>query len=626
MGVMSSSVDLEPAVFRASQQDGRYPRPQLVRPSWTELSGDWAFAFDDDDIGLAARWFADPQFDRSIQVPFPFESAASGIQDTGFHKVAWYSRAFDDNDLADAGFFAGQRLHVHFGAVDYRASVWVDGTFLGSHEGGHTPFSFDITDAVVSGLPEHTIVVRAEDDPLDVTQPRGKQDWRVDPHSIWYHRTSGIWQPVWLEVTNPLAVTLVHWVADLPDASVRVRVDLSRRPAAGTTVSFSLSFDGVPLTHATVAVTATTQSFTLALPVQMNGQAYEELLWTPESPRLIDATLTVRTGSSPHAQGTVVDVVHSYLGLRSAAIAQGRFLLNDRPYYVRSVLQQGYWPESHLASPSPEALRRDVELIKELGFNATRVHQKIEDPRFLYWTDRLGLLVWGETPGAFEFGATAVQRMLAEWTEVIERDLSHPSLVTWVPLNESWGVQHIAHNPAQQNYARALVALTRTLDPSRPVISNDGWEHVDSDILSVHDYESAGDILRERYSDEHAKHALLRNLGPAGRRLLLPGQDIGERPVMLTEFGGISFATHYTDSDAWGYSSAQTAEEFLDRMDAVVSAVHASSFLAGFCYTQLTDTLQETNGLLDENRMPKAPVWQLRAIVTQTAPAMPALD
>ncbi|TFD85444.1 glycoside hydrolase family 2 [Cryobacterium lactosi] len=623
---MSSSVDLEPAVFRASQQDGRYPRPQLVRPSWAELSGEWGFAFDDADIGLTARWFADPQFDRKIQVPFPFESAASGIQDTGFHKVAWYSRTFDDIDLAEAGFFAGQRLHVRFGAVDYRASVWVDGTFLGQHEGGHTPFSFDITDAVVSGLSEHTIVVRAEDDPLDVTQPRGKQDWRVDPHSIWYHRTSGIWQPVWLESTNPLAVTLVHWVPDLPNASVRVRVDLSRRPAPGTTVSLSLSFDGVPLSDTTVAVTATTQSFTLAVPVQMNGQAYEELLWTPESPRLIDATLTVRTGSTSHVQGTAVDVVHSYLGLRSAAVARGRFLLNDRPYYVRSVLQQGYWPESHLASPSPEALRRDVELIKELGFNATRVHQKIEDPRFLYWTDRLGLLVWGETPGAFEFGATAVQRMLAEWTEVIERDLSHPSLVTWVPLNESWGVQHIAHNPAQQNYARALAALTRTLDPSRPVISNDGWEHIDSDILSVHDYESSGDILRERYSDEHAKHALLGDLGPAGRRLLLPGQEIGERPVMLTEFGGISFATQYTDSDAWGYSSAQTADDFLERMDAVVSAVHTSAFLAGFCYTQLTDTLQETNGLLDENRMPKAPMRHLRAIVTQSAPATPALD
>ena len=622
---MSITVDLA-SPFRASQQDGRYPRPQLVRPEWTELGGAWGFAFDDDDAGLAARWFSDARFDRVIQVPFPFESAASGIHDTGFHPVIWYSRSFDGSDLDLAGHTPGRRLHLRFGAVDYRASVWVDGTFLGQHEGGHTPFSFDITDALDPGRAEHSLVVRAEDDPLDVTQPRGKQDWRVDPHSIWYHRTSGIWQPVWLESTGSLAVTLLHWMPDLPTATVRVRIDLSRRPAPGTTVSIDLSVDGAALAHSTARVTATTQCVTIALPVQANGQAYEELLWSPESPRLVDATVTVRTGVSPDAHGTIADAVHSYLGLRSAATAQGRFLLNDRPYYVRSVLQQGYWPDSHLASPSPDALRRDVELIKELGFNAARVHQKIEDPRFLYWTDRLGLLVWGETPGAFEFGSTAVRRMLAEWTEAIERDLSHPSLVTWVPLNESWGVQHIAHDPAQQNYARALVSLTRTLDPSRPVISNDGWEHVDSDILSVHDYESSGAILAARYADDDAKRRLLADLGPAGRRLLLPGQEIGERPVMVTEFGGISFATHYADSDAWGYSSAQTPADFLDRLDAVVGALDTSSFLAGFCYTQLTDTLQETNGLLDDNRVPKAPMHRLRAVITQSAPTAPPQD
>jgi beta-galactosidase/beta-glucuronidase len=616
---MSTTVDLSTAAFRASRQDGRYPRPQLVRADWTELGGDWGFAFDDADAGLAGRWFDDPRFERSIQVPFPFESAASGIHDTGFHPVVWYSRSFGAGELARAAHSSARRLHLHFGAVDYRASVWVDGSFVGAHEGGHTPFSFDVTDALSPGREEHSLVVRAEDDPADVTQPRGKQDWRLDPHSIWYHRTSGIWQPVWLESTNPLAVTLLHWVPDLPTASVRVRIDLSRRPEPGTTVALNLTVDGKPLAHTITGLTATTQSLVLALPVQVNGQAYEELLWSPESPTLIDATVTVRTGATTDTAGVVEDVVHSYLGLRSAATARGRFLLNDRPYYVRSVLQQGYWPESHLAAPSADALRRDVELIKELGFNATRVHQKIEDPRFLYWTDRLGLLVWGETPGAFEFGATAVRRMLAEWAEAIERDLSHPSIVTWVPLNESWGVQHIAHDPAQQHYARALVALTRTLDPSRPVISNDGWEHLDSDILSVHDYEYAGETLRARYSDDEAKGRLLAGPGPAGRRLLLPGQGVGERPVMLTEFGGISFATRYTDDDAWGYSSAKTADDFLERVNAVVAAVHESSFLAGYCYTQLTDTLQETNGLLDENRTPKAPIHRLRAIITQSA-------
>jgi hypothetical protein len=197
---------------------------------------------------------------------------------------------------------------------------------------------------------------------------------------------------------------------------------------------------------------------------------------------------------------------------------------------------------------------------------------------------------------------------------VIERDLSHPSIVTWVPLNESWGVQHIEHDPAMRAFARALVSITRTLDGSRPVISNDGWEHVDSDIISVHDYESSGAVLAKRYSDDDAKERLLDGFGPAGRRILLDGQQVGERPVMLTEFGGISFATRYADTDAWGYSSASGADDFVARLRAVVGALDESTFLAGYCYTQLADTLQETNGLVSDDRVPKAPIEVLRAI------------
>ncbi|MGY4859237.1 sugar-binding domain-containing protein [Cryobacterium sp. AP23] len=607
-----------PSDFRASRQDGRYPRPQLVRRHWHELAGPWEFAFDDADAGQAGRWYAQPRFDRTIQVPFPFESSASGINDTGFHPVVWYARRFGTAELGEAGYGTdapgGQRLHLRFGAVDYRARVWVDGSFVGEHEGGHTPFSFDITDILDPAVAEHTVVVRAEDDPLDAAQPRGKQDWRLDPHVIWYHRTSGIWQPVWLEATAATAVTLLHWTPDLVAGTVRVRVDLARRPPAGSVLSYALSFDGMPVAEASHTVSEATATTTITLPAQANGQAYEELLWSPEHPRLLDATVTLSTG------GAVVDEVQSYLGLRSAAVAGGRFLLSNRPYFVRSVLQQGYWPTSHLASPTPEALRRDVELIKELGFNATRVHQKIEDPRFLYWADRLGLLVWGEAPGAFAFSAAAVRRTTAEWTAALERDHSHPSIVTWVPINESWGVPHIAHDPAQAAFARALVELTRTLDPSRPVVSNDGWEHVDSDILTVHDYDADGETLGARYLDDAALARLLGGTGPAGRLLVLPGQELTGRPVMLSEFGGISFPREDADADSWGYSSAISTDDFLGRLAAVLGAVHDSGVLAGFCYTQLTDTLQETNGLLDETRTAKAPMNRLRAIITGDRP------
>jgi len=601
--------------FRASRQNGDYPRPQLVRSRWRELDGPWRFSFDDDDRGLAERWHLAADFGRTIVVPYPFESPASGIADTGFHRVVWYSRTVTADDLAASGFgnarAAGDsRLLLHFGAVDYRAMVWLDGVYLGSHEGGQTPFSFDITAALDHTSDEHVLVVRAEDDPADVAQPRGKQDWRLDPHSIWYHRTTGIWQPVWLEAAPSDGVRLLHFTPDVPAGTVSVRVDLGREPQPGSTVEISLDYEGRAVGELTLPASASTHGV-IEVTEQRNGQAYEELLWSPENPRLIDATVVVRA-----PLGEVVDTVASYLGLRSASWGGGRFLLNNRPYFVRSVLNQGYWPASHLASPTPDSLRADIVLTKELGFNATRLHQKIEDPRFLYWADRLGLLVWAETPGAFEFSSVAATRLLTEWTAVIERDLSHPSIVTWVPLNESWGVQHIEHSPAMRAFARALVSVTRTLDGSRPVVSNDGWEHVDSDIITVHDYESSGVVLKKRYADDDAKDRLLDGFGPAGRRILLDGQQTGERPVMLTEFGGISFATRYVDPDAWGYSQAAGPDDFVARLHAVVDALAESTFLAGYCYTQLTDTLQETNGLLSDDRVPKAPIDVLRAIFT----------
>jgi beta-galactosidase/beta-glucuronidase len=604
-GALSSDV-------RASRQDGDYPRPQLVRPAWHELGGDWGFEFDDDDVGEAGRWYAAPEFTRTIRVPFPFESADSGIHDTGFHPVIWYSRGFGVDELSAAGFGAGapgaERLHLRFGAVDYRARVWVDGSFVGEHEGGQTPFSFDITDVLDPTSAEHTVVVRAEDDPLDAAQPRGKQDWQLEPHVIWYHRTSGIWQPVWLETTNPTAVTVLHWTPDLVAGTVQVRVDLTRRPPAGSTLSYALSYEGTPVAAASHTVAEATATSVITLAGQANGQSATELLWSPEQPRLLDATVTLSIG------GHILDEVQSYLGLRSSAVGGGRFLLNDRPYFVRSVLEQGYWPTSHLASPTPGALRRDVELIKELGFNACRVHQKIEDPRFLYWADRLGLLVWGEAPGAFAFSPAAVRRTTAEWVAALERDHSHPCIVTWVPINESWCVPHLDRDPAQAAFARSLADLTRALDPSRPVISNDGWEHVNSDILTVHDYEADGRLLGARYRDGTAVERMLAGAEPAGRRLL-SGQDPAGLPVMLTEFGGIAFAHRDAEPGSWGYSSATSTDDFLARLAAVVSAAAGSTALAGFCYTQLTDTLQEANGLLDDTREAKAPIGALRAII-----------
>lgn len=413
------------AKVRASLQDGSYPRPQLLRQRWADLSGPWTFAIDDDHTGRASGWHTSTGFDRTIQVPFPPESAASGIGDPTPHSVFWYQREVTAAELAVAGHEPGRRLLLNFGAVDYRCEVWVDGIPVGGHTGGHTPFSLDVTHALAD-TETHSIVVRAHDDPRDVAQPRGKQDWQDEPHAIWYHRTSGIWQPVWLESVPPVAVRVLHWTTDLLRASVTARIVLSERPSAETPVEVELSFDGRRIARVATETSEPELEVTLQLPDVINGQGYHAMLWQPDRPSLIDATVMVGD-----------DVVASYLGLRTVGVEGGQFMLNGEPCYLRSVLSQGYWPESHLAAPSAEALRREVELVKELGFNAARLHQKYEDPRLLFWADRLGLLLWGEAPAALSFNSTAVERTVAEWLAVVERDYSHPSIVAWVPLNET---------------------------------------------------------------------------------------------------------------------------------------------------------------------------------------------
>jgi beta-galactosidase/beta-glucuronidase len=603
------TIEVPYETFRASRQDGSYPRPQLVREHWVDLGGEWSLRFDDESVGLGERWFRPEElvrFDRTIVVPFPPESAASGVGDTGFHPVVWYER-----DVSIAGvttptaMAAGERVLLHFGAVDYRSSVWLNGTLLGHHEGGHTPFSFDITDAISDERGDiQSLVVRAEDDPLDVAQPRGKQDWQVDPHVIWYHRTTGIWQPVWLEAVPAVSIAHVAWTPNVPGGSVRLDVELNRRPLPGTTLTVALRFEGELLAEQRVRLDAHRVEVSIPIPRQINGQHYEELLWSDRKPRLIDATITVAD-----------DTVYSYFGLRSVAVEAGHFLLNDRPVFLRSVLNQGYWPDSHLAAPSADALRAEVQLIKDLGFNSARMHQKIEDPRFLYWADRLGLLVWEEMPSAYEFSTTAARRVTAEWSDVLRRDSSHPSIVTWVPLNESWGVQHIAHEPRVREFARSLYHLTKSLDGSRPVVSNDGWEHLDSDIWSIHDYEASGEVMTARYADAASVAKLFSGLGPAGRRLRLSDEADRGQPVMLTEFGGIKFAPSTHLGDEWGYSSANSPGDFADRLGSLLRAVHSSEVLAGYCYTQLTDTGQETNGVLTAGREPKLPIEQIREIM-----------
>lgn len=587
-----------------------HPRPQLTRPDWIDLGGTWEFAYDDSGQGFDAGWQERADvYTHTIQVPFPPESSASGIGDTSFHPIVWYRRTFHVSPANKE-----KRLLLHCGAVDYRASVWVNGQLVATHEGGQTPFSADITSALRAGE-QQVLVIRAQDMPQDLTQPRGKQDWMDQPHEIWYDRTTGIWQPIWLEAVAPTHISHLRWTPDLDRGVLGFSVNLQMHEQTDLRLRVQLSLHGATLADDIYTVLGTVVERQIAFD-RAGMMSREKLLWTPEHPNLVEATLTLLTGNE------VVDEVQSYVGLRSVATDTGHFLLNGYPYYLRLVLEQGYWPASHLAAPDAEALRHEVELVKALGFNGVRIHQKVEDPRFLYWCDQLGLLVWGEMANAYVFSPTAMERLTREWIEVLDRDYSHPCIVTWVPLNESWGVPALARDPAQRHYVQALYYLTKALDPTRPVIGNDGWEHVVSDIVSIHDYAFDGATLRERYGSLEAVQRTLREVQPGNRSVVLPGYQHTHEPIMLTEFGGISYRPQ--PSTAWfGYGTVTDADAFLSRYRELVDAILESPAIAGFCYTQLTDTQQETNGLLTANREPKFAMATVRSITDRPSASVP---
>ncbi len=578
-----------------------YPRPQLRRDNWTSLNGLWEFAADE-----AGAWM-DPrsvEWSMKITVPFSPETKASGLGLQGFLPVVWYRRSFDRPKMAQ-----GERLLLHFGAVDYCADVWVNGTKVCSHQGGYTPFDADISEALREEGPQQ-IVVCAHDDPLDLAKPRGKQDWKEKPHSIWYVRTTGIWQSVWMEVTPAAYIHVIRWTSNLKRWEIGLEAHVGGVRREGLRLAVVLTVGDLVLADDVYSVVAGEVHRQIALSDPGVDDSRNELLWSPDSPTIIEARLELRD-----EQGLVIDRVQSYTAVRSIAVQGDRFTLNGRPLLLRLVLDQGYWPESGLTAPNDAALLKDVLLAKRLGFNGVRKHQKIEDPCYLYWADRAGLLVWEEMPSAYRHTKRSIERLTREWMEVLNRDNSHPCIVAWVPLNESWGVPDLPQSFAQRNYVQALYHLTKTLDPTRPVIGNDGWESVATDILGIHDYDNQPERIRRRYREEDVESRLLSRERPGGRLLVVDAnKEMGFacQPIVLSEFGGIAYS-HTTDGSDWGYSRSNSSQELLTAYKALLEVVRSLPTLAGFCYTQFADTYQEANGLLYANREPKASFEELSA-------------
>jgi beta-galactosidase/beta-glucuronidase len=578
-----------------------YPRPQLQREAWLSLDGPWDFAFDP-----AGEWQTPEAvvFDRTIRVPFAPETPLSGIDDRGFYNVVWYRRTFAHPKLA-----ADQCLLLHFGAVDYTATVWVNGQPAVTHEGGYTPFFVDITH-FLTGSGEQTIVVRAEDDPLDLAKPRGKQDWQEQAHSIWYWRTTGIWQSVWMETVRKTHIASICWMPNMARWELGLDVHIADFVRDHLFLTVRLEAGGRQLAHDTYHLTTQELHRQIAFADPGIDDYRNELLWSPSNPTLIQATLELRD-----RVGNLLDQVQSYTAMRSISLLGNRFVLNGKPVQLQLVLDQGYWQDGGLTAPDDEALRRDVELVKAMGFNGVRKHQKIENPRFLYWADRLGLFVWEEMPSTYRFSPESVRRLTTQWAEAIQRDRSHPCIIAWVPFNESWGVPDLPDSPSQVHCVQALYHLTKTLDPTRPVIGNDGWEAAATDIVAIHDYDPDPGRIATRYGGGEASvEQMLRNERPGHKLLMLEGFQYSGQPLMLTEFGGIAFSKDLAHT--WGYSRARTAQQFADQYARLLHAVRPLPLLAGFCYTQFTDTYQEANGLLYMDRTPKFPLEEI-AVATR---------
>lgn len=585
-----------------------YPRPQLRREHWTSLDGPWEFAFDPE---MRWRTPADvPAWPLTIQVPYAPECAMSGIGDTGYHRACWYRREFEVKDL-QSHLQRGGRVLLHLGAVDYQARVWINDTKVATHEGGHTPFSADITFTLNKTAPQ-VITVWAEDDPHDLEKPRGKQDWKLEPHGIWYPRTTGIWQTVWIECVPATYLQSMRWVPNIDRWEIAFSATTAGQACEDLAIRVQLACGERPLADDTYRIIDNEVTRRIGLSDPGIDDYRNELLWSPERPTLIHARIQLLRGNE------VIETLQSYTALRSIGVQREKILLNGRPYSMRLVLDQGYWPESFMTAPSDEALRRDVELAKAMGFNGVRKHQKLEDPRYLYWADTLGLLVFGEMPSAYRFTQRSVRRLLREWTEAIERDISHPCVVIWVPFNESWGVPDLAMQAAQRDAVAAFYHLTKTLDPSRLVIGNDGWESSATDIIGIHDYDVDPAHLRSRYGPEVAAREVVDRRWSGGRILTLDGYPHRGQPICLSEFGGIAWTSDTTTEppNGWGYARARTAEDYETLTFALIEVARTTGMFSAFCYTQFTDTFQEVNGLLHFDRSPKIPLERIADAVT----------
>ncbi|MBQ7549704.1 MAG: beta-galactosidase [Clostridia bacterium] len=551
-----------------------YPNPQFQRQNWINLNGSWKFQIDNAKSGLERKIYQDPsRFNREITVPFCPESVLSGIGYKDFMAAVWYSRDFEIPER-----FAGMRVFLHFGAVDHKATVFLNGEEIGTHSGGYTHFKFDITDCIIGG--KNTLTVYVEDDVRSPMVPRGKQSELYYSHGCDYTRTTGIWQTVWLEFTPQSYIESIKITPNAANSSVDIRAKVV---GSGT-------FEALALFHDKIMGVASVDTVNGIADAHLELKAAH--LWDVGAGNLYDLELRFNN-----------DRVDSYFGLRDIKLEGYKFMLNGKSVFQRLVLDQGYYPDGIYTAPDEDSLIRDIRISLDVGFNGARLHQKIFEPRFLYHCDKMGYLVWGEYPnwGLDWSRPDSLYSILPEWMEELERDYNHPSIIGWCPFNETWNIDS---RPQADEVINTIYNVTKAFDPTRPCIDTSGNFHVVTDIFDIHDYDSDPDTFKEHYD------GLMKN-GELYDRFDVDGgeyrgrQTYNGEPVMISEYGGIGWDIG-KEARAWGYGEQpKSVYEFIDRYRGLTDAILDNDRILGFCYTQLYDIEQEQNGLYTYSRKPK---------------------
>lgn len=583
-----------------------YPRPQFARENWLCLNGEWDFDFDDNNRACREHWEKkEHRLTKKIQVPFCYESKLSGIQDNSIHNHVFYKREF-----SVPAEWTGKRIHLHFEAVDYQCKVFINEKMCKEHTGGNIGFSVDITDYLVDDI--QSLSVWVCDPAEDETIPRGKQFWEIESAGIWYTRTTGIWQSVWIEPVEEVHITNLKYTPDFDADSLILECEFSEF-RENMNMEIKIHFEDDCICSDTYYVNnkyVFKKVIHLAKDHIFNtGVHGAGRTWTPENPALydIDIKLTV--------DGKVVDEASGYFGMRKIHTENGITFLNNRPYYFKLVLDQGYWRDGILTAPRDEDFIYDIQIMKDMGFNGCRKHQKVEDARFLYHADKMGFLVWGEMAAACIYTDQGVENYAKEWFEIIRRDYNHPSIVAWVPFNESWAVPNIDINKRQQDQTMGMYYMIKSLDPSRLVINNDGWEMTKSDICAIHNYShgTSDEPEKQRFFKKTMSNIdILLSCTHAGRNIYARNYQYSGEPILITECGGINYNSD--EKNNWGYTSASSEEDYLSQYEHVISGIMSSDIIYGFCYTQLSDVEQETNGLLTYDRKPKCDPKRIKAI------------